>query len=910
MAGSVEARDPEGSPSPASSLGWLAALVSYATYVAGVVLFTWPLALHPATTWANHHDPPLFTWVMASMARWLAAGPRTLFDGGAFYPYGESLAFSEPLLLPAILGLPGFAWGDPILTYNLLVLLLWPLNGLAMAWAACELTGSRRGAWIAGAVFSVSPYFVQYHLEFNMLPAAPVPVALVAWVRWLERQETRWLALALGALTLQGLTSWYYTIATGFAFVALTVAYACLRWHGWRIWRDAGMLAVGIVAVAAILVPVAWPYVIVKSELGLERDIRDVLEHHADLLGFVESVSRFPIPRGPWRHEGTETSPFVGFGVMALGALALARGWREDFRSSGGPAWLARGAGLTLLLTMGGFAALVLHRRPFNLRAVGVHRHLGAGIFVTLALAMVFVLLLARGWREARARASRRLDAGDWAALLAALAAVSVVLVLGPVVHVAGRSLGRGPYAELYRVLLPLHAVRISVRFAILWVAALGLLSAFGWRRLEARVPGASRRRLWFACVVVALVVEYTMKPIDIVGIEAPRPVDLVLRADPADVAVLEWPTAVPGVDADAMFRSLFHGKRVVNGFSGFRVESLHDLSGLLTRPGRPFPSERAQAALREIHPLRYLVVRTAAVSPAWRSSWRETSGAPPPTLRFLGTYDTEDLYEVIAEPDRGTHLERHVSGGFIREHPELELEVAAVRAAASSGPSPFVDVTLNGGALGRVAMSEAGVTLKARADRHIYRAAPNAFALDYGYAWPLAHLGARHRIGTTGVLSPVDLRVWSSGGPFRRPGSRIRLNVDELSPDLRGYNLVAIGADGHILAIAAFDTFGEAGASARLRDWVRALPGGTIVAGAVRDEASRLLEADAVAALRDLGVAGDLRGRFRSAHAFVGVKGAAVGAAAEATGPPEAEVAIGDPPPEPGFTLRRFSLH
>jgi hypothetical protein len=79
-------------------------------------------------------------------------------------------------------------------------------------------------------------------------------------------------------------------------------------------------------------------------------------------------------------------------------------------------------------------------------------------------------------------------------------------------------------------------------------------------------------------------------------------------------------------------------------------------------------------------------------------------------------------------------------------------------------------------------------------------------------------------------------------------------------------------------------------------------------VAGAVRDEASRLLDADAVAALRSLGVAGDLRGRFRAAHAFVGVKGAAVGAAAEALGAEQAEVRVGDPP-RAGFTLRRFAL-
>jgi hypothetical protein len=55
---------------------------------------------------------------------------------------------------------------------------------------------------------------------------------------------------------------------------------------------------------------------------------------------------------------------------------------------------------------------------------------------------------------------------------------------------------------------------------------------------------------------------------------------------------------------------------------------------------------------------------------------------------------------------------------------------------------------------------------------------------------------------------------------------------------------------------------------------WIDSLPTGTIVAGAVRDEASMNLTHDAVAALSTLGVMGDLRGRFRWGHSFIGSKG------------------------------------
>ena len=138
---------------PAARPAWRAALLAYATYVVGVSLATWPLVRAPGSSWPPHHDPALFTWVMASAARRLLHAPSFFFDTNTFYPHGLTFAFSEILLVPALLGFPGWVAGNPILTYNLLVLLLWPVNGVAMAWAARELTGSRTAAWLAGAVF-------------------------------------------------------------------------------------------------------------------------------------------------------------------------------------------------------------------------------------------------------------------------------------------------------------------------------------------------------------------------------------------------------------------------------------------------------------------------------------------------------------------------------------------------------------------------------------------------------------------------------------------------------------------------------------------------------------------------------------------------------------------------------------
>ena len=104
-----------------------------------------------------------------------------------------------------------------------------------------------------------------------------------------------------------------------------------------------------------------------------------------------------------------------------------------------------------------------------------------------------------------------------------------------------------------------------------------------------------------------------------------------------------------------------------------------------------------------------------------------------------------------------------------------------------------------------------------------------------------------------------------------------IYVNAHQVSPNGRGYNLVAIDpTSGQQLWSESFDTFASAAESNRLVNAVERLPRGTIVAGAVRDEASTQLTEPAIAALRSLGGMEDIRGRYRVSHLLIGVKGAA----------------------------------
>ncbi|NOZ30314.1 MAG: hypothetical protein GXP39_19980 [Chloroflexi bacterium] len=160
-----------------------------------------------------------------------------------------------------------------------------------------------------------------------------------------------------------------------------------------------------------------------------------------------------------------------------------------------------------------------------------------------------------------------------------------------------------------------------------------------------------------------------------------------------------------------------------------------------------------------------------------------------------------------------------------------------------------------------------------------------------------------RSRVGGTIAIRSAGEEV----GNF----AHIYVNGVDRSPNRRGYNLALLDpTTAQVLGTASFDTHASAQASQAMADWLRSVPEGVWVLGAVKDEASLNLTEPAVQALREIGVITDLRGRFRWSHAFIGARGWEPGRAweqVEAIRP--ASLAIGAPLSRPGAAAAATTL-
>src|SRR5262245_23986353 len=102
-----------------SRIAWVIAIFALL-----VIINIFPLILEPGTTIGQHGDSYFSVWRCAWIAHQLRADAWHLFDRNIFFPHRDTLAYSDAMLLPAVVLAP-LSWIglSPLVVYNLTLLL-------------------------------------------------------------------------------------------------------------------------------------------------------------------------------------------------------------------------------------------------------------------------------------------------------------------------------------------------------------------------------------------------------------------------------------------------------------------------------------------------------------------------------------------------------------------------------------------------------------------------------------------------------------------------------------------------------------------------------------------------------------------------------------------------------------------
>ncbi len=342
------------------------------------------------------------------------------------------------------------------------------------------------------------------------------------------------------------------------------------------------------------------------------------------------------------------------------------------------------------------------------------------------------------------------------------------------------------------------------------------------------------------------------------------------------------------------------HWKRLVNGAFVFVPPTIQTLAD----EEDAVDGAALASTLRSIYPLRYALVDRSGLSAAEAAAWTRIDHDPRDGITFVGRFGVDDVFGVEGTPQEAPVVRRWFSADFVRRHPRAEYALGL--AGADPDARRRVEVrfnerlvaTLDGPGRGTVDLAPPYRT----GDR-------NELTFTHRYDLdPRATRQPAYRIGGTGIQAPGDIEATSATGPGARASLRVN-GLEQLDRKGRGYVIAVLDPrDARLASLDWFDTLRHPEDSTRMARHLDGVPTGTIVVAVVRDEGTANLSPDAVRALASIGARTDVSGRFRVAHAVIGVKGAAPGDAVEQTGTELARAAVGRARPL-ALVLEAFDL-
>lgn len=296
------------------------------------MLHSWPLATDPAhLSRFDNDDASLNTWVLAWVAHILPRAPLQLFEAPIFYPDAHTLAYSEHLLVPALMGAP-FLWAgaSPVVVHNLLIIAGLALSAWSMYLLLDRWTGRTSAAVAGGLLYGFNahvltrfPHVQAQHVEF-------LPLVLLALDGVLTRNRPRDTCLLAAAFVLQALCSNYLLVFAAFAVLAATAVRPADWWPAGRhATRRSLMLAAAMAVI--MLAPFLWPYYQVSRDLGLARSIDEVALYSAHWQDYLATGGRLHYAWWSQSFLDGRTALFPGFAGLLLATVAVGAGtaWRD-----------------------------------------------------------------------------------------------------------------------------------------------------------------------------------------------------------------------------------------------------------------------------------------------------------------------------------------------------------------------------------------------------------------------------------------------------------------------------------------------------------------------------------------------------------------------------------------------------
>ncbi len=564
-------------------------------FVIVTIAWTWPLAtgLTHDVPW-DFGDPLLNAWILAwhfhQAGRLLHGDMAALSDwwhANIFHPSPYAIGQSELLVAQAVQGAPVYALtGNILLTYNLLFLSTFVLSALGAYLLVRSLTRNGRAAIVAGLLYGFALYRVNQGPHLQVLSSQWFPFVLWGLHEWWQQGRWRHAVLAGLALAAQNLSNGYFLVYAALWLPPYVVAQVWLRGRlrDVRAWLGPAIAAaIGV----GLTLPFLYPYVQLRRLGQPSRPLAAVVQYSADTYAWLTANDQLRL----WgTHLQTMVRPegdlFPGVVPVLLVAIAVVLAIR-DRRVAGAmhasPPRVRRIVAVAAALLASGYLVaivLALFAGQPRVHAGPITISISDGTRLLVGFALSLGVLLAA---SPRARAVARDDPQQPLVLLIALAASTVWLSFGPIVHIGGRVARNWPslYAFVYAFVPGADGLRVPPRIAMVTALALAAIGGLAAHALMRRRHGtiatgvlavAFMAESWPAPIPINMRIDAApLQPIS--AMPPPRPAEhplaRAIAALPADAVLIDLPFGSLPYEVWWQYLSIGHWRARVNGYSG-----------------------------------------------------------------------------------------------------------------------------------------------------------------------------------------------------------------------------------------------------------------------------------------------------------------------------------------------------
>lgn len=571
------------------ALFFLFILTSSITY-----LIFLPFTNNLRTNLPNAVDPVFYAWNINHDTQAILQKGKNMLDANIFYPEGNTLAFSDTLYgqIPVTLPLQ-LLTKNVVFTENLYVFLTFPLAAISMFLFAYFLTKNTISSILSGIFFAFSyPRLAQIG-HMPMISSQWLPLFALFFIKYIEHGSWKNLLMAFLFYTASIASSMYFGVfLIPFALFAIVLEIA------WWIKRKSitipkkilKSIVVFFIPMVGILILVLYPYIRLKAEYPqIKRPLEDAARLSASLV---------------------------------------------DYK--------------TILPTS--FIA------PYHAFETGINEH---PLYPTMTLVFFAVLGMIVGWKKHK----------KYVALLSLTGITSFVLSCGPYLDII---VGKYewfhvtmPYYYLYQVVPLMQSIRVPARLSIIVMLSLSALSAIG-------LSSVLKRKFKFllaGLIFLLFMIEVWQVKTPSVSIPLEHDVPAVyqwLSTKPDSSIIVELPfrpfysiitsmedqlfknysdikeDEVYALEAYRTYFSIYHRKRMLNGYSGFFPQVYHDQATIL----QDFPSEESVALLIKHH-VTYVIVH------GWQYTDKLIADIKRNSLRYedvqlIQQFGDDYVYEII----------------------------------------------------------------------------------------------------------------------------------------------------------------------------------------------------------------------------------------------------------------------